>query len=112
MEREKSANILFVCSRNQWRSPTGEKVWKNFNGVNCRSAGTSAKARRRLTASDLQWADFIFVMEQKHKNRIKAQFPRVVTHKDIYVLDIPDEYHFMDPELVSIFEELADEWFE
>ena len=22
-------NVLFVCSRNQWRSPTAEKVWRN-----------------------------------------------------------------------------------
>ena len=24
-------NILFICSRNQWRSPTGEKVWRNHS---------------------------------------------------------------------------------
>lgn len=107
-----STNILFICSRNQWRSPTGEKVWKNFNGVNCRSAGTSSKARRTVTAKDIQWADIIFVMEQKHKNRLKADYSRLLNHKDVYVLDIPDIYHFMDPELVQIFEELADEWFE
>lgn len=87
-------------------------MWKNFNGVNCRSAGTSPRARRTVTAKDIQWADFIFVMEQKHKQRLKASFSRLLNFKDIYVLDIPDNYQFMDPELVKIFEELADEWFE
>lgn len=112
MSNNNSTNILFICSRNQWRSPTGEKVWKNYNGINSRSAGTSPRARRTVTAKDIQWADIIFAMEQKHKNRIKADFSRLLSYKDIYVLDIPDDYGFMDPELVRIFEEVADEWCE
>ncbi len=83
-----------------------------MNGVNCRSAGTSARAKRTVTAKDIQWADIIFAMEQKHKNRLRASFSRLLNYKEIYVLDIPDNYQCMDPELVKIFEELADEWFE
>ncbi len=67
-----------------------------------RSAGTSSKARRTVSAKDIQWADTIFAMEQKHKNRLKADFPRLMSHKTIHVLDIPDEYSFMDPELMEI----------
>lgn len=107
-----ATNILFVCSRNQWRSPTGEKVWKNFNGVNCRSAGTSPRAKHTISAKDIQWSDVIFVMEQKHKDRLKANYSRLLAYKQIHVLDIPDNYKYMDPELVTIFEDLADEWFE
>ncbi len=107
-----STNILFICSRNQWRSPTGEKVWKNLNGINTRSAGTSRNARRRVTASDIRWADYIFVMEHKHKQRLRAEFTQLLNHKTIDVLDIPDEYKFMDAELVEIFERLAEEYFE
>lgn len=40
-------------------------------------------------------------MEKKHKNRIITKFTRLVEHKPIHILDIPDEYQFMDPELVS-----------
>jgi hypothetical protein len=27
-ERDAPVNVLFVCSRNQWRSPTGEQLWR------------------------------------------------------------------------------------
>ncbi len=38
-------NILFICSRKQWRSPTAEKVYSKDPRVNVRSAGTSQRAR-------------------------------------------------------------------
>ncbi len=99
-----SLNLLFICSRNQWRSPTGEKVWSNRSGFYARSAGTSPKARKTVSSADIRWADCIFVMEKKHKNRLLAQFTRVMDHKPLYVLDIPDEYQYMDPELVDELE--------
>ena len=95
-------NLLFICSRNQWRSPTGEQVWRNYSGLSVRSAGTSQNARRTVNSKDIQWADVIFVMEEKHKSRLKAQFTRLLSYKDIQVLDIPDEYQFMDKELIEI----------
>lgn len=98
-------NILFICSRNQWRSPTGEAVWRKHPNVNVRSAGTSPKAKRTVSANDIRWADVVFVMEQKHKNRIKAEYARFLLHKPIHVLDIPDEYQYMDSELVDILKE-------
>ena len=94
--------VLFICSRNKWRSPTAEQVWKNHPALAVRSAGTSPKAKRTVNASDIQWADIIFVMEDKHKCRLKAQFTRLLHHKNIQVLDIPDQYPYMDPELVEL----------
>ena len=44
-------------------------------------------------------------MEHKHKNRLKAQFGHLLTYKDIQVLDIADEYQYMDKELVSIIKQ-------
>ena len=55
-------NVLFVCSKNQWRSPTAEKVFGRDPGLKVRSAGTSRKARRTVTANDLRWADVVMVM--------------------------------------------------
>jgi predicted protein tyrosine phosphatase len=98
-------NVLFICSRNKWRSPTGEAIWQKHPHVNARSAGTSTKARKTVSVDDISWADVIFVMEQKHKNRLKAEYSRLLTHKSIYVLEIPDEYQYMDPELVQILKE-------
>lgn len=95
------ANLLFICSRNQWRSPTAETLWRNSPSCSVRSAGTSPKAKRTVGAADIRWADIIFVMEKKHKNRLVAEFSRLVEHTPIYVLDIPDEYQYMDTELIS-----------
>jgi len=55
--------------------------------------------------ADVRWADVIIVMEQKHKNRLVAEFTRLLDHKPIHVLEIPDEYKYMDPELVEILED-------
>ncbi len=93
--------VLFVCSRNRWRSPTAENVWRRHPEVRARSAGTSPNARHPVTEGDLRWADVIFVMEEKHRSRILAEFGTVVAGKRIEVLGIPDEFKFMDPELVE-----------
>lgn len=41
------------------------------------------------------------VMEQKHKSRLKAQFAHALEERTIHVLDIVDDYQYMDPELVE-----------
>ena len=53
------------------------------------------------TEQDLRWAEAIFVMEEKHKSRLVAAYRRIIQNKPVHVLDIPDEYRFMDPELVE-----------
>ena len=97
-------NILFVCSRNQWRSPTAEKIFSRRTGLAVRSAGTSRNARRRITVNDLRWADIILVMEQKHKSRIQAEYRDEVRYKNLQVLDIPDDFRYMNPDLIEILE--------
>ena len=52
--------------------------------------------------ADLRWADLVCVMEEKHKSRIKADFRDEVRYTPVWVLDIPDDYGFMDPELVEL----------
>ena len=101
----KTINILFICSRNRWRSPTGEAVWRKDLRVKVRSAGTSSKAKRIVNANDLRWADIIFVMEQKHKNRLWAEYASLLRYKTLHILEIPDEYQYMNPELVEILKE-------
>lgn len=101
-------NLLFICSRNQWRSPTAERLWFKRPGIKVRSAGTAKSARRRVSLSDIQWADAIFVMEEKHKSRLQAEFRQDLRFVDIHVLDIPDDYRFMDPELMTLIEEATE----
>ena len=103
-------NALFICSRNQWRSPTAELVFRRYPNVQTRSAGTSPNAQRTVSAADIAWADKVFAMEQKHKNRLLAQFPRALRHKEIIVLDIPDDYHYMDEDLIGILKESVEHY--
>ena len=94
-------NLLFVCSRNQWRSPTAEAIYKNHSGMNVKSAGTEPSARIKLSFKIVEWADLIFVMEKKHKQRMMEKFDSVLNQKNIVILDIPDDYQFMDAELIE-----------
>ncbi len=100
--KEDLLKILFVCSMNRWRSPTAESVFRGYPLISARSRGTSRKAKRTVNSSDLRWADVVMVMENKHRNRLLSSFPGEMRYKDVYVLDVPDEYRFMDPELVDL----------
>jgi predicted protein tyrosine phosphatase len=97
--------ILFVCSRNQWRSPTAENLWRQHPQVQARSAGTASSARHTVNADDIAWASHIMVMEDKHAERLKASFGMALRHKPLYVLDITDEYCYMDTVLIAALEE-------
>lgn len=95
-------NILFVCSQNKWRSPTGEKIFSRYDGIATRSAGTSRNATRPICINDIRWADLICVMEEKHLSRLRADYQSEAKYKNVHVLDIPDDYKFMDPELIDL----------
>ena len=100
-------NCLFICSRNQWRSPTAERVFAVDYGIRTRSAGTSRHAKHTISNKDVAWADLIFVMEQKHKQNIKEKFAKQLQHKKVIVLDIPDDYHYMDEELIALLQDVV-----
>jgi len=97
-------HILFVCGRNQWRSPTAARVYANDQRIDVRSAGVSPKSRHPLTKQEVEWADLILVMEQEHKVRIREAFRDLVLPA-IESLDIPDDYGFMDEELIRLLQE-------
>jgi predicted protein tyrosine phosphatase len=40
-------------------------------------------------------------MEPKHQQHLSTGFPNVMRHKTVHVLDIPDDYRYLDPELVD-----------
>ena len=102
--------LLFICSRNQWRSPTAVRLFEGRPGFQARSAGTEPSARVRVTAGLLGWADIVFAMERRHVERVRARFPDALTAKRVVVLDIPDDFPFMDPELVSLLHTALSEY--
>jgi predicted protein tyrosine phosphatase len=95
-------NLLFICSKNQWRSPTAELLFKNHATHSAKSAGTSDKARIKVNQKMIAWADFVFVMERKHRKILEQNFPLAIASKLIIVLDIEDNYEFNAPELIDI----------
>jgi predicted protein tyrosine phosphatase len=94
------SNFLFVCSKNKWRSRTAEVIFKNTVGISVKSAGTNNGARIKLELHHLLWADLIFVMENKHRDIIQEKFKNKIDKEKIIVLEIQDDYPFMDDELI------------
>jgi predicted protein tyrosine phosphatase len=92
--------ILFVCARGKCRSRTAEELYRNAPGLEVRSCGVRASARRQISASDLEWADRVYVMESSQKAWLRERFQDLPL-PPIEVLDIPDDFEFMDPELIQ-----------
>lgn len=105
--RTNRSNILFVCSKNQWRSPTAEAIYRGDDRISVRSRGTARSAVQAIRSADIVWADAILVMEDKHRHRILADYPGESKFKPLHVLDIPDDYQFMDDELVNLIKSAA-----
>ena len=99
---DKQIKLLFICSKNRWRSLTAEKVFQGVNGYEVRSAGAEEKARIKVTSGHIGWADLIFVMEKKHVRRLQEKFRDNLDNKKIVCLNILDDYQFMDNELIEI----------
>jgi predicted protein tyrosine phosphatase len=57
-----------------------------------------------MTEGLLRWADVVFLMEKSHLNRIKKRYSTVLEDKRVFVLHIPDDYEFMQAELVDELE--------
>ena len=103
-------NYLFVCSQNKLRSPTAEHIFADIPGINTMSAGTNRDAEEPLTDELVEWADFIFVMERPHRNKLQKKHRAALKDKRLVVLGIPDDYEFMDPQLVRLLETKMQRW--
>lgn len=107
---EKEIKILFICSRNKWRSLTAEKIFHGFNNYDVRSAGTEENARIKVTIGHIGWADVIFVMEKKHVRRLIDKFGVNLSNKKFICLGIPDDYEYMDEDLIEILKSRVSEY--
>jgi len=94
--------ILFICSQNRLRSPTAEQVFADYPGLEVSSAGTDHDAENPLTAELVSWADIIVVMEKQHRAKLQRRFRSALRGQRVICLDIPDDYAFMQPELVDL----------
>lgn len=94
--------LLFVCSQNKLRSPTAEEVFCREPGLEVTSAGTNHDAINPVTPELIAWADKILVMERIHRTKLQRRFREQPNGKPIICLGIPDNYDFMQPELVEL----------
>lgn len=97
-------NLLFVCSENRLRSPTGEEVFSAYDGINAIGCGTNSDAETTVSGDLIEWANIIFVMEKAHRNKVAKKFKDLLKDKKLVCLDIPDNYDRMDPILIRILE--------
>ena len=107
MSGPRAARILFLCSRNRLCSPTAEHVFSAQPGVEAMSAGLDNDADVPCTPELLEWADIVFVMEKTHRARLSKRFKPYLKAR-VVCLDIPDNYGFMQPELVQLLHARVD----
>ena len=84
-------------------------MFATWPGIDVASAGTDAHAANPVTAELLAWADIIFVMEKSHRNKISKRFRSSLKSQRIICLNIPDDYEFMDAELVELLKGAVEE---
>ena len=94
--------VLFICSANRLRSPTAEQVFADYPDLEVASAGLSHDSAEPLTPEHLEGVDTIFVMEKAHRTKLSKHFRRYLGGARVICLDIPDDYAFMQPELIEL----------
>lgn len=92
--------LLFICSENKLRSATAETVFSEYDDVRAIGAGTNKDAITSISGDLIEWADNIFVMEQAHKIKVTKKYSSLLKNKKLIVLGIPDNYKYMQPELI------------
>src|SRR3989442_94695 len=96
---------LFVCHYNRKRSATAERVFGKDPALEVLSAGTSEEAMVQVNQRMLEWADIVFVMDAEQVEALGKMFPGDPVLSKVVCLNIADDYHFLDPELVSILQQ-------
>lgn len=96
--------VLFICGKGRQRSPTAEQIFVSMPEWETDSAGLSADADIVVSSEQIDWATHIAVMEKRQIARLKKTFPKLVSGKKIICLDVPDDFEFMQPELIDLLQ--------
>ena len=97
--------VLFICNQNQNRSKTAEDIFKER--FQTKSAGLYNG--KPVTEKQLSWADIVVVMEDIQRAEIAKRFPEKYMQKRILSLNIPDIYHYNQPELIEVLKSKINE---
>lgn len=102
-----SRRILTVCSAGLLRSPT-VAARLVMRGYNARSCGVHDYALVKLDEVLVEWADVILFMTRDHLSI--AEYDHDIKKKDHLVLNIEDDYDYMQPVLVDLVDAILDEY--
>ena len=80
-------------------SGSAEGVYSGANQISSREDATNFGVRF------IACADVIFVMEWRHRDKIRKQSRAGLGQRPVYVLGIPDEYERDQPELIALLKE-------
>jgi predicted protein tyrosine phosphatase len=95
--------VLFVCSMGILRSATGSRIYGHK--YNTRSAGSHPEALTVLTDLMLKWANEIVFVNSENYNQAAESFDLEQYESKLRVLNIPDNYEHMHPEIIKAFQE-------
>jgi predicted protein tyrosine phosphatase len=108
--------VLTVCSAGLLRSPTAAKVLSETYGFNCRAAGIVEEyALVPVTEVLIFWADEIVFMQQEHLDMFTDEFQHlsvadsIIQEGRFQVLNIPDNFSWMDEDLQDYILQKYDE---
>lgn len=96
--------VLFVCSAGILRSATAARIYAHKYNTRC--AGTGLEyALIPLSDELMSWANEIVFVNPWNHTQAQFHFELAPYEDKIKVLNIPDEYEHMAPELIKHFEE-------
>ena len=99
---------LFVCSAGLLRSPTGARL-ATLRSINARSCGSAVEwALIPISANLINWAQkIVFVCSDNYYQSLDLFKGVGDLHYQLItksvVLDIPDQFEYMEPQLVELF---------
>ena len=93
--------VLFVCSAGLLRSATGSRIYGSKYNTRC--CGTMSYALIPLSDNLIAWADEIVFVNKENYDFVKDHLDFGPTK--VVVLDIPDRYEHMHPELIQAFKD-------
>lgn len=97
--------LLFICGKCRQRSPTAEHVFSAYENIETDAAGLSSDADILLGVDQLEWATHIIVMEKSQASKIRKSFKKYINGKKIICLDVPDNFDYMQAELIELLKQ-------
>lgn len=93
------------------RSPTAERIFQGRGGFETFSAGLNPDAEVPVSPELLEEADLIFVMENGQRAKLAKRFGKHLRGKKVVCLGIPDDFGYMQVELIRLLEAKAGPFF-